>query len=100
MPKHLSGHEGSSAAQARKFAGRLAQMIPGVRVALMDERRTTVQAKGLLHEAGMDERRQRSVVDQVAAAVILEHALERASAGGPVGETVLGVTPDQGASHE
>ena len=100
LPKHLSGVEGKSAGAVRLFAGRLAGMLPDVRVALIDERRTTVQAKGRLRERGIGERHQRPIVDQVAATVILEHALERERMGGPTGETVFAPGTEDGEDDE
>ncbi|MGL4745321.1 MAG: RuvX/YqgF family protein, partial [Dermatophilaceae bacterium] len=56
---------------------------------LVDERLTTVDAHRLLRDSGVVGRRQRSVVDQAAAVLILQTALdaERAS-GSPPGERV------------
>lgn len=100
LPKHLSGVEGKSAGSVRLFAARLAGMLPNVRVALVDERRTTVQAKGRLRERGIGEKHQRPIVDQVAATVILEHALERERRGGPTGETVFAPGQEHGEDDE
>lgn len=90
LPRHLSGVEGKSALAVRGFADRLAGMLRDVRVTLLDERLTTRQAKERLRGRGMSEREQRSVIDQVAAAIILEHALEaEAASGKPAGEAVV-----------
>lgn len=67
----------------------LASKLPQVRVCLVDERRSTIAAKGILHSQGIDERNQRPLIDSVAAQVILEHALEMERASGrPPGEEV------------
>lgn len=89
LPKHLSGAEGSSAEKVRSFARQLAAGLPEMRISLLDERRTTVQAKERLRSRGIDERNQREIIDQVAAQIILEQALEieRLSME-PPGETV------------
>jgi putative Holliday junction resolvase len=46
-----------------------------------DERLTTVSAERRLREAGLDSRAQRKVVDQVAAAVLLQAWLDGRSEG-------------------
>ena len=76
LPRHLSGAEGSAAADAREFARALARVIAPVPVRLVDERLTTVSAHQALHAAGRTGRRHREVVDQAAAVIILQTALE------------------------
>ena len=49
---------------------------------LVDERLSTVTAHRNLHEAGMSSRNHRKVVDQVAAAGILQHAIDMQKARG------------------
>lgn len=87
LPLGLSGREGEAAVAARRYAEAIARAIPGVPVRLVDERLTTVSAHQALHSAGRESRRHRSVVDQVAATLILDQALaiER-STGQPAGE--------------
>jgi putative Holliday junction resolvase len=80
LPVSLQGTEGPAARAARAEAFALAQVV-GVPVELADERLTTVTADRALR-AG-DQRRERSssrrrqVVDQVAAAVMLQAFLDR-----------------------
>ena len=94
LPASLSGREGRAAADARKFAaalaGRLAASGPGpAGVRLFDERFSTVTAHGALRDGGRDERARRPVVDQAAAAVLLQTALDaERSTGRPPGEAV------------
>ncbi len=89
LPRSLSGGEGPSAAKARAFAVALARRIAPVPVRLCDERLTTVSATAMLRDRGRKGGKQRAVVDQVAAVVILQHALdtERATGTAP-GEIV------------
>ncbi len=90
LPRHLNGAEGESARFVREFSQQLARKIPQVRLCLVDERRSTLSAKSMLHEGGVREREQRSKIDSVAAQVILEHALELERATGlPPGEEVV-----------
>ena len=86
LPLNLSGEEGEAAARARRYAGQIARRT-GIPVRLVDERLTTVSAHQALRDSGRPGRRHRSVVDQVAATMILEQALamER-STGEPAGE--------------
>lgn len=89
LPRHLSGAEGSSARDARAYAGTLARSLAPVEVRLVDERMSTVTAHDALRAAGRDGRRHRSVVDQVAAVVILQGALDTERAQGRrAGESV------------
>jgi putative Holliday junction resolvase len=93
LPVSMSGAQGPSAAKARAFAQTLADLLgarsTGVRVRLVDERLSTVSASRGLRERGVRGRRERSVVDQAAAVVILQSALDaERSQGRPPGETV------------
>ncbi|KQU68991.1 Holliday junction resolvase [Phycicoccus sp. Root101] len=89
LPRTLAGAEGAAAETARTYAGRLAVRIAPVPVRLIDERLTTVDAHRSLRDSGVDGRKQRAVIDQAAAVLILQAALdaERAS-GRPPGELV------------
>lgn len=76
LPRHLSGAEGSSAGVARAYAVALAHAVRPLQVRLVDERMSTVTAHQALAAAGRSGRRHRQVVDQAAAVVILQHALD------------------------
>ncbi|WP_410505963.1 Holliday junction resolvase RuvX [Intrasporangium sp.] len=89
LPRLLSGHEGEAARIARAYAMELANRVDPVPVRLVDERLTTVVAHKRLRDSGVPGRGQRSVVDQAAAVLILQSALDaEASAGRPAGEIV------------
>ena len=89
LPRLLSGKEGTSARIARAYAVQLAARVAPVPVRLVDERLTTVAAHKRLHDSGVPGRGQRSVVDQAAAVLILQSALDaEASSGRPAGEIV------------
>ena len=86
LPLSLSGAETASTDDAREFAGRLARAVPEADVRLVDERLSTVTAQSALHRSGRDTRGSRAVIDQVAAVVILQHAIDsERSAGTPAG---------------
>ena len=93
LPRSLSGGEGPAAVKARELARRLAARIAPVEVRLQDERLTTVSAEAMLRDRGKRGAQRRAVVDQAAAVLILQHALdtERAT-GSPPGEIVRGET--------
>lgn len=82
LPLQLSGVSGEAARQARAYAAELAALVAPVRVRLVDERLTSVASHRLLHDSGRAERTHRAVVDQVAAVLILESALEAERATG------------------
>jgi putative holliday junction resolvase len=75
-PRHLSGASGASAADADAYSEALAGRIADVPVYMIDERLSTVTAASHLREGGMDSRKQRSVIDQAAAVVILQQYLD------------------------
>jgi putative Holliday junction resolvase len=76
LPRSLSGGEGPAAAKARTFAGELAEAVRPVPVRLCDERLSTVSAEAVLRERGLKGQKRRAVVDQAAAVVILQNALD------------------------
>ncbi|GER22183.1 putative pre-16S rRNA nuclease [Zafaria cholistanensis] len=80
LPRSLGGGDTESTRMARAYAEALAVELrtagSGAAVRLIDERLTTVSAHRALREAGLDGRRHRQVVDQVAAADILQQALD------------------------
>lgn len=76
LPRHLSGAEGAASAAARAYAGTIARAVDPVPVRLVDERMSTVSAHQALHASGRAGRKHRSVVDQAAAVVILQSALD------------------------
>ncbi|QXE37851.1 MULTISPECIES: Holliday junction resolvase RuvX [Streptomyces] len=89
LPRSLSGGEGPAAAKVRLFAQELARGIAPLPVRLVDERMSTVTAGQGLRASGVKSKKGRSVIDQVAAVVILQSALEAERVSGePPGEGV------------
>jgi putative holliday junction resolvase len=86
LPRTMKGEEHASARMATDYAQLLADALrdrgSAVPVRLVDERLSTVTAHRNLHEAGMSSRNHRKVVDQVAAAGILQHAIDMQKARG------------------
>lgn len=76
LPRSLAGGEGPAAAKVREFAAGLARRVAPVPVRLVDERLTTVSAEAMLRDRGRKGSKRREVVDQAAAVLILQHALD------------------------
>ncbi|WP_309709286.1 Holliday junction resolvase RuvX [Pseudolysinimonas sp.] len=88
LPLSLQGGDTASTTDAREFATAVAGWI-GVPVRLVDERLSTVSAQRALHAAGRRTKGSRPVIDQVAAVIILQNALDHErSAGQPPGSLV------------
>lgn len=76
LPTSLKGRETASTTMARSFVAALNAVSPGLPVEFVDERLTTVTAGAALHGAGRNTRKQRDVIDQAAAVVLLQAWVE------------------------
>ena len=74
-PLGLDGRRGKAADDAETFAAALAEVIAQP-IRLVDERLSTVQAQADLHRAGRTTRSSRSVIDQQAAVILVQQALD------------------------
>lgn len=74
-PRTMQGREGSAAHRCRLVAEQVAASAD-LPVLLWDERFSTVEAERVLLDADMRRRRRRTVVDRVAASLILRGVLE------------------------
>jgi putative Holliday junction resolvase len=74
-PVHLSGDLSPQAAKTQTFAAELGALT-GLPIHLWDERLTSREAHQILYEAGRPRQQHRSVVDQVAATLILQSFME------------------------
>ncbi len=72
LPLALDGSEHALTALARRFASRLQGRF-GIDTRLVDERLTSVEAEQQARELGLDIRKSRSKIDQLAAKIILEN---------------------------
>jgi putative Holliday junction resolvase len=72
LPLHMSGDESDHSLMCREFKARIEKEIPGVKVALVDERWTTKQANRYLLEADLSRNKRKKVIDKMAAVCILE----------------------------
>lgn len=88
LPVNMQGADTPSTADAREFAADL-QQLTGVSVRLVDERLSTVSAHAALRSSGRTQKNSRSIVDQVAAVVLLQHAIDtEKSTGSPAGSVL------------
>jgi putative Holliday junction resolvase len=90
LPLGLDGQEGAAAAAARAYTGELAGVLAGrgltVALRLVDERLSTAEAARGMRDAGRNSREGRNVVDQAAAVIIVQHAVDaEKSTGTPPG---------------
>ena len=92
LPRSLDGSEGLAAERARRYAVALQRRLE-VPVRLWDERLTTVDAHRALRASGVPGRQQRGVVDQAAATLILQAALDAQRSGRPAGEPLKARKP-------
>ena len=76
FPRNMDGTEGPRAELYRDFARRL-QERTGMEPVLWDERRTTIEAHGILSASGKKMKQHKKNVDAVAATLILEGYLTR-----------------------
>ena len=76
LPVNMDGSEGPRAQSARDIAARLAEAL-AVPVAFWDERLSTVAAERAMLDADLSRQKRARIVDQVAAAYILQGALGR-----------------------
>lgn len=93
LPLSLSGGDTLSTTDARTFADELAAASE-LPVRLVDERLSTVTAHRQLQAGGRRTKGSRSVIDQVAAVIILQNALDSERMAGRPPGTVVHLTKD------
>ena len=76
LPRNMDGTEGPRAQSARAFARNL-RGLTDLPITFWDERLSTVAAERALLEADTSRRRRGQIIDSVAAAYILQGALDR-----------------------
>jgi putative Holliday junction resolvase len=76
LPRNMDGSEGPRCQSTRAFARNLAALSP-LPLVFWDERLSTVAAERALLEADTSRKRRGEVIDHVAAAYILQGALDR-----------------------
>lgn len=93
LPLALSGAHTASTDDATGFGARLAGS-GAIPVRLVDERLSTVSAHSAMRASGRSQKQSRSVIDQVAAVIILQHALDFERSGSALPGSVI--DPDEG----
>src|SRR5215831_13885378 len=83
LPIGMDGREGPRTQSVRQFAANLLRLID-LPLAFWDERFSTIAAERPLREAEMSHRRRGAVVDKLAAAYILQGALDRLASAPPL----------------
>jgi putative holliday junction resolvase len=75
LPRNMDGSSGEAAVKVQAFAATLGHATP-LRIQMIDERLSTVQASRQLQEAGKNTRKQRGQIDSEAACVLLQAHLD------------------------
>ncbi len=84
VPYLLDGRSGEAANRALTFAGALRQRFPNLPLHLVDERLSTVEARQQLQRSNRPQSEIPSLLDQTAAAAILQDYLNHAAGGPPL----------------
>lgn len=87
LPVTMKGGEDASTQRARRWARRLGWAIQPIPVRLFDERLSTVSAHKQLDEAERNRTERTDIIDQAAAVVILQTALDN--------ERLTGIAPGE-----
>jgi len=90
LPVSLDGKEHTAAQRVRDVVQRMIVACPNTPIRLVDERLTTTSAHAQLREAGVSTRKGRGVVDQAAAVIMLQNALDAERATDPPGTLANG----------
>lgn len=75
-PLNLDGTPGDSAREAQRLAESLRALLPAVRIVMVDERLTSVQAESILRERGEKLKGRKERLDQVSASLLLQEYLD------------------------
>ncbi len=78
LPMQTNGRESETLPRVRAFVGQLRKAIPGIPVVWWDERYTSVLAHRAMLESGIGktERRNKALVDEISACIILQGYME------------------------
>jgi putative Holliday junction resolvase len=85
LPLRLDGTEGPAAAKVRVFAKKLSGML-ALPIDFWDERMSTVTAERCLIEGGTRRAKRKTLVDKVAAQIVLQHYLDSRPQASPAWE--------------
>ncbi len=77
LPSNMDGSHGPRVQATKAYARNLNAALPHIPILLWDERWTTLEAERLMVSADASRKRRKAVIDQVAATLILQSALDR-----------------------
>ena len=77
LPINMDGTEGERVEKSRQFGDLLKQNMPNIKIDYMDERWTTVSAERMLIDADVSREKRKTVIDKVAATIILQSYLDK-----------------------
>ncbi len=79
MPRQMDGTDSQSAQHVRGFVRKLRKQFPAIETVTIDERFTSKMANQAIAQSGLgkNKRQQKSLVDEVAATIILQSYLEQ-----------------------
>lgn len=80
LPRQTNGNDSDNLPRVRAFVGKLTEAFPTVPVDMWDERYTSVLAHRTMLESGLGKmaRRNKALVDEISATIILQGWMERA----------------------
>lgn len=76
LPRNMNGTVGPRELKTREFMELLGSVLPQTKVISWDERLTTVMAQRAMHNMGIEARKQKGKLDQIAATFILQGYLD------------------------
>ena len=78
-PMYPDGNPAQIAPQVKGFVNQLRKTFPNLEIAMQDERYTSEEAKAVILQSGarQKKRRDKSLVDRVSAAIILQQFMEK-----------------------
>ena len=85
LPRQTNGRDSDNLPRVRNFVKQLQQVFPHIPVEMWDERYTSVMAHRTMLESGIGRmaRRNKALVDEISATIILQGWMERAANPGP-----------------
>ncbi len=76
LPRNMNGTVGPRELKTREFMQLLESALPRTRIIPWDERLTTVMAQRAMHNMGIEAKKQKGKLDQIAASFILQGYLD------------------------
>jgi len=76
FPENMNGTVGERGIRTQQFIEKLKTFLPGVSVIPWDERLSTVQSRQALIEMGINSKKHKGKIDQIAASIILQSYMD------------------------